>query len=812
MYLEALAIRRFWCIFWIFLGLFLSLSVISCSHEYEDITPRESPGEEAKDPEVEKSRKKNPSQFRTVQDAGLLSCSVMQRYIEAAFKTHYSYTRLEDDFHELMALDVARKFIDSLDPSSTIFSKEKAHNLVLSIAEQSKPSLYFGSCKFLEEFKYTYQNYGKSYVKRSRSAIKSTHNFSTEESMWISKGNVLPFQYLNVNESLEERARKEAKLWILDMRLHSPYLEDDEIQDFLLMRQRRLKYFFDNLSNQHIFAAFLRAVGQSLDPHSTFFANFKFLPYSTNRSLGGGELGHYSLGVDFDFRYGYAHVRKLSDEALSVKDGLQVDDEIIGVYSAKDNKTLLSLEYMTKDEFYSIITSYHSDPISLEVLRPVAGSAVSFTRFKLTVDRLPMTQPLHRRDLIRSSLMESENGTKVGVLKINHFYDSAAHGSTGDLASDSVSELFDLFMQGMESLVIDLRHNNGGSTKAALKFLYLFMDPKVAFQVSGLKKSKEQEEFILPVRGKRGKFFQKDIPLVVLVSKASASASELFAQAIKVHGRGIVVGDSRTFGKATLQRWLNGMFSDVTQEALAMSVSVGKYYGADGLSVQGTGVSSDVVIPSLSGRYLKGEDEFGNALDRSVVTSKASSLPSLSRSVSLLKMLKEKSQARTTDSEYFQAIRSLSYPNKRSAKQFFSLEDKTDVLSKVQRLMYMYSLYQKPFSEVFDEHMHKAVFGTEDTNPYFDDLVLQEAVNITADYSNHLNVNIDTVTAEEDTEEDTEEDIGTEDIVEAEVTNGDESKEESGETHSKEEGDDFSKERVSNESDDASGELVELTE
>ena len=165
-----------------------------------------------------------------------------------------------------------------------------------------------------------------------------------------------------------------------------------------------------------------------------------------------------------------------------------------------------------------------------------------------------------------------------------------------------LKELEKLKKEGVESIVVDLRSNGGGSLDEAIKLAGLFIKkgPVVQIKAAG-PDSYVQED--------RDPSIYYDGPLVVLTNVQSASASEIFAGAIKDYERGVIVGDKSTFGKGTVQN-----LNDISAKLGAIKVTISKFYTPSGSSTQLKGVESDMVIPSILDEYEIGEKTYDYAL------------------------------------------------------------------------------------------------------------------------------------------------------------------------------------------------------
>jgi carboxyl-terminal processing protease len=165
-----------------------------------------------------------------------------------------------------------------------------------------------------------------------------------------------------------------------------------------------------------------------------------------------------------------------------------------------------------------------------------------------------------------------------------------------------VYEVTKLKEQKVDGIVVDLRSNGGGSLDESIAIAGLFFDKGPVVQIKdqrgGIQVQKDEDPSTL-----------YDGPLMVMINRHSASASEIFAGAIQDYKRGLIVGDTHTFGKGTVQN-----LNDIDEKLGAIKVTISKFYRPLGSSTQLKGVESDVVLPDLLDEYEVGEKFYDYAL------------------------------------------------------------------------------------------------------------------------------------------------------------------------------------------------------
>lgn len=182
----------------------------------------------------------------------------------------------------------------------------------------------------------------------------------------------------------------------------------------------------------------------------------------------------------------------------------------------------------------------------------------------------------------------------IGLLTLPSFYEGG-HGSSADA---DMKEAIKKLNQGnnLKGIILDMRENAGGFLTQAVKIASLFITQGVIVI------SKYSRGEIRYLRNLNGRLFF-DGPLLVLTSRASASAAEIVAQALQDYGVALIVGDEETYGKGTIQ------YQTITDKEAKKfyKVTVGRYYTVSGRSTQIEGVKADIVVPTIFSSYKIGE-------------------------------------------------------------------------------------------------------------------------------------------------------------------------------------------------------------
>jgi carboxyl-terminal processing protease len=210
---------------------------------------------------------------------------------------------------------------------------------------------------------------------------------------------------------------------------------------------------------------------------------------------------------------------------------------------------------------------------------------------------------------------EHGDSVKLGWLTVPSFYQNMdrKQGDEEKSTTKDVRKILDrMKKEGIEGLVIDLRRDGGGSLEEAINLTGLFVGSGPVVQ------AKDASGKVTVAKDDEGQPFYTG-PVVVLVNRLSASASEIFAAALQDYGRAVIVGDQRSFGKGTVQTLLDvgkfmPIFHSQAEKAGSLKLTIQKFYRVSGGSTQHRGVLSDIVLPSPTDTPEIGESALPNPL------------------------------------------------------------------------------------------------------------------------------------------------------------------------------------------------------
>jgi carboxyl-terminal processing protease len=351
---------------------------------------------------------------------------------------------------------------------------------------------------------------------------------------------------------------------------------------------------------------------------------------------------------------GYTVVQNIIPGGAADKNGgVKPEDKIIAVGEGSSGP-MEDIVDMKLNDVVKKIRGKRGTQVRLEV-EPKDGAG----RKNVTIvrDRIELKDSEARSDI--KELGKKTDGTpyRIGIIQLPSFYmdmDGARLG-LNDYKSTTrdVRRLLEEFKtKNVDEVVIDLRWNGGGSLTEAVNMTGLFIDQGPVVQVKGSDGRTQPYKDPEP-----GLVWQG--PMVVIINKFSASASEIFAGAIQDYGRGIVIGDHSTHGKGTVQQLFdlgNALFRlKQVPNMGALKLTIQQFYRPGGDSTQNRGVVSDVELPSLTTQLDVGESD----LDYALKFSQVDPLPHDNFHMvdsGLVDGLRTRSKARLSNSDFFKKV------------------------------------------------------------------------------------------------------------------------------------------------------------
>ncbi len=411
--------------------------------------------------------------------------------------------------------------------------------------------------------------------------------------------------------------------------------------------------------SEDVVEMYITAITSSFDPHTSYMSKGTFENFLIQMGLELEGIGATLQATDD----GYTVIKNIvPGGAAATQGGLKVEDKIISVGQGDEegNRADAKLFAEHGGDFVDATGMKLDDVVGM--IRGKAGTVVRLSVSSENDDGIHTVTIVREKIKLEDSAAHGEifqQGTKpdgtpneIGVIELPSFYADMGGGAPGGRSTTTdVKKILDEFKtKGVDAVVLDLRNNGGGSLREAIDCTGLFIDLGPVVQVKDAygQIEKHNDE-------SRGMAW--DGPLVVLTSKFSASASEILAGAVQDYDRGLVVGDTTTHGKGTVQSLIN--LNQILYKVRnppnvfgALKITMQQFYRPNGDSTQKRGVLSDLVLPSITDKMDVGEADLDYPVEFDRVP-KASFRGYSMVDQEIKKELQVKSQARVNESDDF---------------------------------------------------------------------------------------------------------------------------------------------------------------
>ena len=506
------------------------------------------------------------------------------------------YTKLESD-HYLRNKDKTnfnRKYIEALierlDKNKNYFMQDEINNFI----ERSKSD---NKDDFDIELGYELINlYFEKLIQFSRFQIELVENnefdFFKDEYLDIfyedNKWSLTP-------EDLEELWRLETKNDLL-IASTSDSSSSKPTADLVKRYKNRIRRIHQQ-KEEDIFSLAINTLSNQFDPHSSYLSPRSAEDFDLNMSLKLNGIGAL-LGVEDD----YTKIISLVPGGPAEKSGkIKPEDRIVKIRQV-DSEEFVDVIGWRIDEVVDLIRGEAGTGVEIEF---ISFNSESDSRKLVTLRR----EEIKLEDRAAKSKIIDMNNNKIGIIDLPSFYidfdEYQKRNKNFKSSSNDIKNILNEFNSNeVDAVILDLRNNGGGALIEANKIIGLFVSSGPTVQV------KQKRGFIQPYGDSRAVQVW-DKPLIVLVNRYSASASEIVAGAIQDYRRGIVVGQ-RTFGKGTVQSLENLSEGQI-------KITESKYYRVSGTSTQNKGVLPDIELPSTWDIDSVGESSYPTALSWDVI-------------------------------------------------------------------------------------------------------------------------------------------------------------------------------------------------
>ena len=410
-------------------------------------------------------------------------------------------------------------------------------------------------------------------------------------------------EYPRTEQEVENRWRKRIKYNMLVLSNDKDSSSDPK--ERLRKRYRSYAKRMHQTDNDDVVEMFITSVTTSFDPHTSYMSRDTFENFMIQMRLQLEGIGATLQASEDD---GYTIIKRIVAGGAADKQGeLKVEDKIVSVGQG-DEGEMVDVTGMKLDDVVEMIRGKAGTTVRLAVLSD--GSEIR--NIAIVREKIKLEDSAASGAIFDAGSKPDGSAFKIGVIDLPSFYADLDSGSRRSTEAKSTTRdvrriLRDFRSQQVDAVVLDLRRNGGGSLREAIDCTGLFINSGPVVQVKDAYGNIQKYNDERPGMSWDG-------PLVVLSSKFSASASEILAGAVQDYGRGIVVGDSTSHGKGTVQSLVNLnqlVFGaeDPPSYFGALKITMQQFYRPNGDSTQKRGVLSDIVLPSISDKMDVGESD-----------------------------------------------------------------------------------------------------------------------------------------------------------------------------------------------------------
>jgi carboxyl-terminal processing protease len=501
-------------------------------------------------------------------------------------KDHYLKNKDTTNFNK----KYIEAIIEKLDKNKNYFVQNEIDNYI----EQSK---YNNGYDFDIELGYELINlYFKKLIQFSRFQIKLIENnefdFSQDEYLDIFYEDN---EWVKTYDELKELWRLETKNDLL-IASTSDSSSSKPKDDLIKRYENRIRRIYQQ-KEEDIFSLAMNTLSNQFDPHSSYLSPRSAEDFDLNMSLKLNGIGAL-LGVEDD----YTKIISLVPGGPAEKSG-----------KIKPEDRIVKIRQDDSEQFIDVV-GWRIDEV-VDLIRGEAGTGleIEFISFNSETDSSKLVtlkrEEIKLEDRAAKSEIININDNKIGIIDLPSFYidfdEYQKRNKDFKSSSNDIKKILkDFDSNEVDAVILDLRNNGGGALIEANKIIGLFVSSGPTVQV------KQKRGFIQPYGDSRAVQVW-DKPLIVLVNRYSASASEIVAGAIQDYKRGIVVGQ-RTFGKGTVQSLENLSEGQI-------KITESKYYRINGTSTQNKGVLPDIELPSTWDIESVGESSYPTALSWDVI-------------------------------------------------------------------------------------------------------------------------------------------------------------------------------------------------
>ena len=509
---------------------------------------------------------------------------------------HYKKTQ----FNDALSSELLDRYLESLDPNrmyllqSDISALESYRYRLDDLLDSRLPNVDIA----FEIFK-RFRSRVEQRTTKVTQLLDTPFDFSLPEQFKFDRSES---PWAKSNAELDGVWRQRVKNDLLVQRLAGKELKDGV--ELLTKRYERIGRRVQQLNNNDVFQFFMNALGRTIEPHTAYMS-----PRSSENFRIRMSLSLEGIGAALQTENEQTVVRRIiTGGPADLNKKLKVDDRVIGV--GQGDQEIVDVISWRLEDVVDLIRGPKGSTVRLQVRSKGAGASAPTRIVDIVRDKVKLEEQAAKKSVLDK--IPGSTGTRIGVIDLPTFYLDIEGRYRGDSDYRSTTRdvrklLGELAKEKVDGVIIDLRGNAGGSLIEATDLTGLFIDQGPVVQLrspQGRVEVNEDTDAGVAYEG----------PVVVLVDRFSASASEIFAGAIQDYRRGIIVGEP-TFGKGTVQRLFQlDKWGPGKRGHGQLKMTTAQFFRVNGESTQHRGVTPDIVFPTAVHSDEHGERALDNAV------------------------------------------------------------------------------------------------------------------------------------------------------------------------------------------------------
>jgi len=512
---------------------------------------------------------------------------------------HYSRKKLDEKISQLFL----KNYLEGLDYNHLYFTQKDVDLFTAKYGATLSNDVLLGNTDPPFTIFNIYKKRVEDRVAKNKELVKQKFEFTSDRSVQVNRQKAAwPRDEADADQLWSARIEGELLQETLNKHAINPPVKT------LTRRYDQVLRYLHEQNKEDIIKGFLTVLAQTYDPHSEYMSRSELENFQIQMRL---EL--VGIGAVLNSDEGYAKIADLVVGGPAAKDArLKVGDRVSAV--AQGDKEFVDAVDMKLDKVVEMIRGKKDTIVRLQIIPANAADPSVRKIVEIKRDSIKLKEQEARAEIIERPGRDG-SPIRLGWIVLPSFYaDMDRSGAAGakSTTKDVLALINRLKQENIQGLVMDLRRNGGGSLEESVNLTGLFIKKGPVVQSKDANGNPH-------VSKDRDSSIAWDGPLIVCTNRLSASASEIFAAAIQDYGRGVVVGDTSTFGKGTVQTMLEigrimPFLGSGNNEAGALKLTIQKFYRVAGGSTQLKGVESDVRLPSIFDQPEIGESSLKGPL------------------------------------------------------------------------------------------------------------------------------------------------------------------------------------------------------